>query len=463
MNNIHFKRLNKNRLAPAGLALSACLSVFVSFLATASPWLEPDNAYLRSDLQALADAGLIHTPINTYPLRWSGIDSDLQDIDTRQLSPALRQSYAHITYAIQGALIDRGNRQFKASYAKTPRDDSSFAAPLTQKWQALSSYELTSHHYAFRLAANYHRGPNKFGHEKNEFSLDNSYIAFNAGNASISLGSVQRWWGPTWIYNLAWGHTRGTIPGVDLAYDAYNWPVIGSWHVETFIGSQRTPNNNQKQWSSRLEFAPVSWLNLGMSYQKWFSKSGLTGYVTGPIQSDANQQDQYSGDIRLSLPSINVGQTTVTQSVYAQGATLINDQSLGSTVLGWQSQFNIGEQYLRWIVEVKNLTADAKQQWQQGLANRSEEAGLHNQLAVNNGDVGESKTIKLLWVSPTDWEWTLQGQRYQTVNEQNKNRMSASVELPLANSRLTIGSDYNASASAGVDQWNYWGSWDFRF
>lgn len=458
--------MKKNKLLrgriSAGLQLLALSAMTVSFAAKSSPWLEPDNTYLRSDLQVLADAGLITTPINTYPVRWSHVYEQLNMIDANELSPVLAQAYAHVNYAIQGALIDRGNRRFKVAYAKNSRDDSSFAAPMTQHWQALSSYELTSTHYAFRLAANYERRPDKSGNEQDKITLDNSYISFNADNANIEFGSRQRWWGPTWIYNLAWGHTRGTIPGIDLAYDGYNWPVIGSWHVETFIGHLETTQDDAKQWSSRFEFSPVSWFDLGFGYQRWYAKDGFTGYFTGLNSSDSSI-DQYHGDVRISLPKLNFGSDTLTQSIYAQASTLNDDNSIGSVVYGWQSQFNIGQQYLRWVLEAKTLSSDAKEQWQQGMQNKTTMAGLNNDLALNNADVGESKTVKLLWVTPNDWEWTMQLQRYQNTNEEDKDKLTASIQLPLANSLVTLGGDYNKNPDAGVDQWNYWGSWDFRF
>lgn len=446
---------------------STCIAVFGLLICPwtqASPWMESDDAYLRSDLQVLADAGLIATPINTYPIRWSRIDAELQKVDAGVLTLSLRQAYAHVTYALEGGLMGRGSRRFKFSFAKSTRSDLSFAAPVTGKWQGQGSYEVTSSSYAFRLAAGVQRTFDKHGSEENDYSLDDSYIAGNLGNLSLSFGALQRWWGPTWIYNLGWGHTARPVPGVDLAYDAYDWPLIGSLHVESFIGNDKTPNHNRKQWSSRLEVSPTSWLNIGVGYHKWFDKEGIDGYPRGIFGSEDDKQEQYHADIRLSLPTATFyDDYTLTESIYGQAATLIDDHSLGAYVAGWQGQVNIADQYFRLIVEAKQLSSDAKEQWRRGLANRKQMAGLNYGNTINNSELGESQTVKLLWVTPGDWEWTVQGQRYDDRVENSHNRGMASLSIPLANSRLTLGSDYDPDAAGGNDEWNYWGSWDFRF
>ncbi|MEI8631077.1 capsule assembly Wzi family protein [Vibrio sp. PP-XX7] len=423
-----------------------------------------DDPYLRSDLQVLADASLISVPVNSYPLRWSRIDTDLQLIDMVQLPPSVNQAYAHVNYALNRAMDGNGKRGAKLAYANRSRDDQSFAAPITIRSQIQSSYELVENDYAFRLAANYQRALDQSGNEENDFGLDDSYFATNWGNFAATIGSTQHWWGPTWIYNVAWGHTRKAVPGINLAYDAYDWPLLGSWHAESFGAKDETLNRNNKQWSNRFEFSPLNQLNIGVVYQKWFNKEGWDSYLSGSLQSPAGIQDQFSADIRLSLPVWNMGTTVLTQSVYVQGASLVNDRSLGSLVMGWQSQFNLNEQYLRWIVEVKKLTDDAEQQRQSMLSDRTTLAGLHYQSAINGLDLGESKAVKLLWVTSNNWEVSLQGQRYENMNQNMQNQFTFSVRLPLANSRVTFGSDYTPDITAGeTDKWNYWGIWDFRF
>ncbi|MDW6002176.1 capsule assembly Wzi family protein [Vibrio mangrovi] len=422
-----------------------------------------DDPYLRADLQMLADAGLISVPIHSYPMRWSRIEADLQLMRMIQLPPSLNQAYEHLSYALERAMTGHGRRHVHLSYADHYRNDESFAAPATTHWQIKSSYEFVGREYALRVAANYQRSPDESGKEDSDYGLDSSYLAASWGNLSATLGSLQHWWGPTWIYNSVWGHTRRTVPGFNLAYDAYEWPILGSWHAETFWGFNETQNSNHKQWANRFEFSPVSRLNIGFVHQKWFEKHDWDGYLTGSIQPQDGEQEQYSTDIRLSLPVLNVG-TDLTQSIYVQGTSLVNEHSLGSLVLGWQSQFDLGEQSLRWVAEVKQLTNEAKQQWRNMLSDRTQMAGLHYYQPINGTDIGEAKSLKLLWITPNSWELTLQGQSYHYAYQKTQEKFTTYVRLPLANSRLTFGSDYTPdTTSSQTDKWNYWATWDFRF
>lgn len=61
----------------------------ITSLAHAAPWVDVSDIYLRADIQALADAGVITVPVNTYPLMWSGIGSDLSKVEPSVLSPGL--------------------------------------------------------------------------------------------------------------------------------------------------------------------------------------------------------------------------------------------------------------------------------------------------------------------------------------------------------------------------------------
>ena len=59
---------------------AAAIGLLLSSLANSAPWVDVSDIYLRADIQALADAGVITVPVNTYHLMWSGIGSDLSKV-----------------------------------------------------------------------------------------------------------------------------------------------------------------------------------------------------------------------------------------------------------------------------------------------------------------------------------------------------------------------------------------------
>ena len=53
--------------------------------ARAEPWIDTSNLALRTEIQYLADHGLIKAPVNTWPLMWAAIEGDLRAVDASQL------------------------------------------------------------------------------------------------------------------------------------------------------------------------------------------------------------------------------------------------------------------------------------------------------------------------------------------------------------------------------------------
>src|SRR5262245_7313035 len=52
---------------------SAVAALAFSSVAAAAPWLPPGSFAVRHDLLLLADAGVIHAPVMTWPISWADI------------------------------------------------------------------------------------------------------------------------------------------------------------------------------------------------------------------------------------------------------------------------------------------------------------------------------------------------------------------------------------------------------
>lgn len=42
-----------------------------------SVWMPANNLQMRQDVEMLADSGILHTPIDAWPLPWSAVSADL--------------------------------------------------------------------------------------------------------------------------------------------------------------------------------------------------------------------------------------------------------------------------------------------------------------------------------------------------------------------------------------------------
>ena len=80
--------------------LSVIAALLLALPASAAPWVDTTDNYLRQSLQTLAHAGVITGPVNTYPLMWNNIIADLARAKA-QRTPELRFALAHVRSAIR--------------------------------------------------------------------------------------------------------------------------------------------------------------------------------------------------------------------------------------------------------------------------------------------------------------------------------------------------------------------------
>src|SRR5512134_3241037 len=61
---------------------------FLGAAANADPWLAPGDEVLRSDIELLADAGILRGPVTTWPISWPDIARDVLAAEERGLDDA---------------------------------------------------------------------------------------------------------------------------------------------------------------------------------------------------------------------------------------------------------------------------------------------------------------------------------------------------------------------------------------
>ena len=251
--------------------LLALLAPGVVGLAQADPWLAPGDAGLRSDIQLLADAGILRGPVTTWPLSWPDIardvqaanESDFDDSTAAALTRVRRLSREASSNGFSGPGIRvRGTNQPDAlrSFADTPREDAELA--LRASW-------LTDH-VAVNLQGSVVADPD----DDQQFRADGSYLGVNVGNFMISAGFMERWWGPGWDGSLILSTNARPIPSLTLERN-YTDPFkskwlswIGPWRASIALGETEGSDvavPKVKFLAARVNFKPRRWLEFGLT------------------------------------------------------------------------------------------------------------------------------------------------------------------------------------------------------
>ncbi len=246
-------------------------AVFLSAPAQADPWLQPGDEGLRSDIQLLADAGILRGPVTTWPLSWPDIARDalaapLQGLDDATAEALVRvqrlsrvaasNGFSGVGLRVRGAYEPATLRTFE----DTPREEGEVT--LRASW--------LSDHMALNLQSAYVADPD----DGKNFRADGSYLGVNVGNFMISAGYMERWWGPGWDGSLILSTNARPIPSVTLERN-YTDPFksrwlswIGPWRASIAMGraeSSDVPVPDVRFLATRVNFKPRPWLEFGLT------------------------------------------------------------------------------------------------------------------------------------------------------------------------------------------------------
>ncbi|HYW03333.1 MAG TPA: capsule assembly Wzi family protein [Gammaproteobacteria bacterium] len=256
----------RSRSVAVALALAVAVScLWPGAAAHADMLLAPGSPALRSDLQMLADAGVLEIPVDTWPIPWSAIGSRLAEVDPARLPPAEAAAYddvmAHAPAGLRGAVDLAAQSAYPGLrwFRDSPRGRATLGA----------SMQDSGPHLSWKLAGQAVRDAPD-GHAARP---DGSYLGVNLGNWMLSAGAVDRWWGPGWGGGLILSSNARPIPGVTLRRrrpDAFHTPWlswIGPWRLLVFGGETGTDRvvPHAKVFGMRVSFRPVAGLTIGLS------------------------------------------------------------------------------------------------------------------------------------------------------------------------------------------------------
>ena len=249
----------------------SCLLIGASTAVHADPWLVAGDEGVRSDIQLLADAGILRGPVTTWPMSWPDIARDAKAADDAGLDEgtalALRriqrlsrtastEGFSGLGIKVSAAYEPTWLREF----ADTPREEGELG--LRASW--------LSEHLVLNLQGSYVVDPD----DNKDWRADGSYIGVNFGNYMLSAGFMERWWGPGWDGSLILSTNARPIPSITLERN-YTDPFktrllswMGPWRASIAMGEAESHDvavPNVKFFAARLNFRPLPWLELGLT------------------------------------------------------------------------------------------------------------------------------------------------------------------------------------------------------
>lgn len=326
-----FPHLSSASLAPR-------IAIFVVLFAAApraqaDPWLAPGDVALRHDIELLADAGIIHSPVMTWPMSWPDISRDVLNAagETQSYTDAVNDALARVRRAARAAAVTGlKGLQLRASAASDPTFLRAYADTPREQGEASAGASWLTDHFAARLQATVVTSPE----DKQTLRLDGSYVGVNVGNFMISAGAMERWWGPGWDGSLILGTNARPIPSLTVERN-YTDPFktrwlswIGPWRASFSVGQAEGSTTardrtlpvlpNVKFMAARVNFRPRPWLEIALSRSAQFCGEGrhctlgtlkdvLIGHdnqttSSGGISPDQPGNQMAGYDVRVTSP-----------------------------------------------------------------------------------------------------------------------------------------------------------------
>jgi hypothetical protein len=251
--------------------LAGALALALSVAAHADPWLAPGNQGLRSDIQLLADAGIIHGPVTTWPMSWPDIARDVLNAQEAGLDEATLDALARVRQLGRDASADGfSGLGMRVSAAHDPTPLREFADSPREEGEVGLRASWLMRHFAVNLQGSYVVDPD----DNKDWRADGSYLGVNFGNFMVSAGFMERWWGPGWDGSLILSTNARPVPSLTLERN-YTDPFktrwlswLGPWRASVALGEMESNDvavPDVKFMAARVNFKPRPWLEFGLT------------------------------------------------------------------------------------------------------------------------------------------------------------------------------------------------------
>ncbi|MDC0111101.1 capsule assembly Wzi family protein [Emcibacteraceae bacterium] len=310
------------------LCLTASIATLLSMSSSnASPWANPGDSSLRSDVELLAHHGLISGPVNNWPMSWKQITHDFYKADSMTLPTYVSRALNRVRNKIPGKI----NVKAKTYYTNKVQFFRGFEDEARSKAEIEGVVEVNLDSTSLHIEGRYN--------DNEDFNLDGSYISQELGNWSAYAGAVDRWWGPGQETTTLLSTNARPMPSIGIRRVTskpfktkwLSW--IGYWDAEVFISKMEKERIVPSPIfvGMRLNFEPIKNFEVGFArtlmlcgegrvcnFKSWTNgliAIGDLDNASSPEQSAAQPGNQLAM-INLSY-SLSLGNNNV--KVYAEG------------------------------------------------------------------------------------------------------------------------------------------------
>ena len=265
-------RLKFARHAVCGMLLFAWLvPATQAAIAPDMIWMPANNLQMRQDVEVLADSGILHTPIDAWPLPWTAVSTDLYAVNPKRLTPLELASWRRLmaempqapacfdTRAAVAVGVQRGKLNLRW-FAPAPRGKNDVEGAIASQCE----------NFFYALDVSHDNQP--FDNGANQNRLDGSYVGVQAGNWLVLAGEEDRWWGSGWSGTMLLDSNARPVPALEItraspepfATPLLSW--IGPWSLTYFVTAL---NDNRyiphtRMWGWRLAARPTKHFQIGL-------------------------------------------------------------------------------------------------------------------------------------------------------------------------------------------------------
>ena len=251
--------------------------------------MAPGDLAMRHDVELLADAGILHAPVMTWPMSWPDVARDVlaEGVAAADGQSHVQDALLRVQIAARAAQHSgAGSLQWRVAGGTDAEDLRGFAADPREQGEAGVSASWLTERFAVRMQATVVAN----AEDAQTLRLDGSYVGVNLGNFMISAGAMERWWGPGWDGSLILGTNARPIPSLTIERNLstpfrsrwLHW--IGPWRASFSVGQAEGATSARdhdlavlpdvKFLAARVNFKPRPWLEIALSRTAQFCGRG---------------------------------------------------------------------------------------------------------------------------------------------------------------------------------------------